>query len=296
MANSIKASREASGNGVSTKNDRYALDRYSWRNWVLLSSVAMIATLGLVITIPPLITENTIELWPWAPTDLVLLCGLVLAVLVFILHLTQQQRNVVRMRSEIHQLEQETINNSEKNASKFYALLNVSRIMSTITDLQEVFDCITRMSAEIFECDRASLMLFDQQTQELVVRSTNPGSHRDAIINKRKKIGDGIAGWVAKRREPLLLGDERDFEKYPDLRRGDAAISAAMVVPIILRDELVGILNISTRAPGARYDETDLQALQVFAENAGSCIRHTQQADWMRKTIRRLQETTASRN
>ncbi|MBI4719894.1 MAG: GAF domain-containing protein, partial [Chitinivibrionia bacterium] len=123
-----------------------------------------------------------------------------------------------------------------------------------------------------------------------------PGSHRDAIINKRKKIGDGIAGWVAKRREPLLLGDEKDFEKYPELRRGDASISAAMVVPIILRNELVGILNISSRAPGKRYDETDLQALQVFAENAGSRSRHTQQAAWMRQTIRRLQEPVASRN
>ncbi|MBI4719895.1 MAG: hypothetical protein HY770_01410, partial [Chitinivibrionia bacterium] len=166
MAVSIQSGRAASRGRMPVCADRHALDRYSWRNWVLLSSVAIIATLGLVVTIPPLITENTIELWPWAPTDLVLLCGLVLAILVFVLHLTQQQRNVVRMRTEIHQLEQETIGNSQKNASKLYALLNVSRIMSTITDLQEVFDCITKMSAEIFECDRASLMLFDEQAQE----------------------------------------------------------------------------------------------------------------------------------
>jgi transcriptional regulator with GAF, ATPase, and Fis domain len=296
MANPRTTGRSTPKKTAPMPSDKRALDRYSWRNWTLLSAVSIVSTLALVLTVPPLISENTIELWPWAPTDLVLLCGLVVAVIVFVLHLTQQQRNVVKMRTEIGKLEQETICNSEKNASKLYALLNVSHLMSTITDLQEVFDCITKMSAEIFECDRASLMLFDEQNQELVVKSTNAGPHRKTILNTRKKIGDGIAGWVAEHREPLLLGDDRDFEKYPHLQRGDASISAAMVVPIILRGELVGILNISTRQPGARYDAIDLQALQVFAENAGSCIRHTQQADWMRKTIQRLQETAVSRN
>jgi signal transduction protein with GAF and PtsI domain len=64
-----------------------------------------------------------------------------------------------------------------------------------------------------------------------------------------------------------------------------------MVVPIILRDELVGVLNVSTRSRKTIYDENDLKTLQVFAENVGACIRHTEQASWMRQTIRNLQES-----
>jgi transcriptional regulator with GAF, ATPase, and Fis domain len=292
----VKSERRAPvTSGWRAANDQTELERHSWRNWVLLSAIAIISTLCLLFTVPPLISESSIELWPWAPTDLVLLCGLVLAVTVFVLHLTQQQRDVVKMRSNIFALEQETVSNAEKNTHRLYALLNVSRIMSTMINLQDLFDTITKLSAEAFECDRASLMLFDPETEELVVRSTSEGK-QSPILNKRKKIGDGIAGWVAKNRTPLLLGDAEDFKRYPELRQGNIAISAAMVVPIILRDELVGILNISTHRDGARYDDVDLKALEVFAANAGACIRHSEQAAWMRKTIQKLQQTTASRN
>jgi GAF domain-containing protein len=62
-----------------------------------------------------------------------------------------------------------------------------------------------------------------------------------------------------------------------------------MVVPVILRGELVGVINVSTRSPDINFDDDDLRALQVFAENVGAAIRHTEQTEWMRATIRKLQ-------
>jgi hypothetical protein len=45
------------------------------------------------------------------------------------------------------------------------------------------------------------------------------------------------------------------------------------------------VINVASERPGTVYDDEDLRALQVFAENVGSCIRHTQQAEWMRQLI-----------
>ncbi len=272
------------------------LEKRSWRNWFLLAAVAVITTIGLVTAIPPLITGSSIQIWPWAKTDLALLVGLSIIVLTFVIYLTQQQRYVVAMRKQLKELEEKANQYSEKYTSRLYALLNVSRIMSTETDLQGVFDCITRMCAEIFDCNRASIMLFDPDTQELVVRSTSDRDKNPLIMNKSKKIGDGIAGWVAKNRKPLLLRSEKDLELYPHLNFNDREIKAAMVVPIILRDELVGVLNISTHSSDVIYEEQDLQALQIFAENAGACIRHTERAIWMRKTIENLQRAIPSKS
>ncbi len=69
-----------------------------------------------------------------------------------------------------------------------------------------------------------------------------------------------------------------------------------MVVPIVLRDELVGVLNVSSQSEEVDYDEEDVRALEVFAENVGTCIRHTQQADWMRQTIHKLQKALKERS
>jgi GAF domain-containing protein len=66
-------------------------------------------------------------------------------------------------------------------------------------------------------------------------------------------------------------------------------MNAAMVVPVILRDELVGVINVSSRNGQVEFDHDDVRALQAFAENVGAAIRHAEQAEWMRATIRKLQ-------
>ena len=44
----------------------------------------------------------------------------------------------------------------------------------------------------------------------------------------------------------MILGPETDISRYAGLSLGRISITAAMVVPIVLRDELVGVLNIPT--------------------------------------------------
>jgi GAF domain-containing protein len=61
-----------------------------------------------------------------------------------------------------------------------------------------------------------------------------------------------------------------------------------MVVPIILRDELFGVLSVSSRSRRVRFDYEDLETLLVFAETAGIVSRHAEQSMWMRATIQRL--------
>jgi putative methionine-R-sulfoxide reductase with GAF domain len=139
------------------------------------------------------------------------------------------------------------------------------------------------------------LMRFDTDTEELVVRSVSGVSVPSTMIGSRVKIGEGIAGWAASKRQALIIGRGFDPSQYPELVLKNASLSSAMVVPIILRDELVGVLNVSTRSRKVNYDKDDLKALEVFAENVGSCIRHAEQAAWMRQTVQKLQQTLKAR-
>ena len=61
--------------------------------------------------------------------------------------------------------------------------------------------------------------------------------------------------------------------------------SAAMVVPIMLRDEFIGLVSISSRDSAVRYRQEDLDALQLFAETASVYCRFAEQSEWMRQTI-----------
>lgn len=267
-----------------------ALDHHSWRNWFLLAGTAVITTIGLATAIPPLLSENSMHLWPWAETDVVLLVGLSLVVVTFVGYLTQQQRQVTAMRKEMLSMKDISNERASRHNTHLIALLNVSRLMGSETNPKTVFDCITSVCKETFECDRASLMLIDKESTELVVRAASGHADLSMILGARQKIGEGISGWVAKQRKPILFRQNCAGD-YPDLEFASRFIGSAMVVPIIVREELVGVINVSTLSPGSEYDDEDLRSLEVFAENAGTCIRHTEQSDWMRKTINKLQHS-----
>jgi transcriptional regulator with GAF, ATPase, and Fis domain len=263
----------------------------TWGNWVFLASSYVITTGGLALALALLLPDQLASPWPWVRTEYALVGACMFLVVTLVVHLSNEQRQVQRLNSEFVQLEDEVHASARR---RLYALLSVSRIMGTQSDLQNVFESITAACKESFQCDQASLMLFDPSRRRLVVRAAHGHENPSAVIGSEKEIGEGIAGWVAKNKQPLILGRAGD-PAHPDVKLMSKTLSAAIVVPIILRDELVGVINISSRSPDTAYEDADLHALSVFAENAGACIRHAEQAEWMRKTIAGLREQLESR-
>jgi transcriptional regulator with GAF, ATPase, and Fis domain len=270
------------------------LERRIWTNWYTLVGISLASTLGLA-SIGFLLLRRRLESpWPWVNTDIVLLGGLAATITAYLIYLTTQQRTLNALLGQVHGLEKDRSARIQQQHQRLMALLNVSRIMGNETNTQAVFDAITKTCKEIFACDRVSLMLLDSSTQELVVQSATGNSDMSRTLGCRETLGQGIAGWVAQNGEPRILGPDDMQNLRPTRTEGKVPVEA-MVVPIFVRGELVGVLNVGSTSPAIHFGDDDLQALQVFAENAGACIRHAEQADWMRQTIQALQAANRSR-
>lgn len=276
------------GTGLPSPADRSRqFYRTIWRNWFLLAAMLVFLTIALAVAIQTRVGDQVVSPWPWVKTDRVLLGALALVVVAFIAHLTHQQRNVIAIHRELMALREESERRLQQHTARILALSNISHMISVETDLQNIFDSVTRMCVETFSCSRASLMLYDAAGNDLAVRSVS-GSSVAGILNARQRVGEGIAGYVAERREPILLCGRGDSARYPGLELKDPSLASAMVVPIIVRDELVGVLNVSSGSREIVYDENDLLALQSFSSTVGACIRHTEQVNWMRRMVPQL--------
>jgi transcriptional regulator with GAF, ATPase, and Fis domain len=276
--------------------DAEALERLSWRNWTSVVGVILLNSMGLALGAFPQIRERVGDFWPWAGTDEALIGGLVVVLLLFTIHLTRQQRQLVKLRARLKRSMQETHRDMQDHCDRLFALLNVTRTLATETDPEVIFEVITTACKETFACEQVSLMLLDRKAEELVVRAANGHANEDEVRSHRVRVGQGIAGWVAEHRQPLILGKSVDPDRYPGFTPRNQNLSAAMVVPITVRDELVGVLNVGSRADSREYKEDDLRALLVFAENAGITCRHAEQTNWMRETIQRLDRELQSRD
>jgi len=263
------------------------LIRTSWRNWIFLSCTMAITTIGLAVSIPPLLGDRSYNPWPWEKTDFVLILGLSITVLSMIGYLTIQQRKVLDIHRSLQRIQKTTEEHMQRHILRLYSLIKLSRKMASEIDLTTVFYSITEMCVEAFNCDRSSLMLYDEREGELVVRAIS-GKSKGEIIETRECIGEGVAGYAAKHKKSLLLNPDIDLENYPGLELADAEIHSAMVVPIIIRNELVGVINVSSYTVGNIYTQEDLGVLQVMSESVGAYIRHAEHGHWMRQTIKKL--------
>ena len=273
---------------ASETSETERLEKQSMRNWYLLASFTALSTIGLLVAVTPVLSESISSFWPWAATDLVMLVGLGGSILLLILHLTLQQIKVTGIRHKFVAIETEASESRQQNASRLHALLSVSRMMGSFTDPASVFQAITSTCLEIFACHQSSLMLLNTETNMLEMKAATGHINREKLYNIEQPVGKGIAGYVAQHKRPVILGRNVDHSQYPGLKVQAMKLTAAMVVPIMVRDELVGVLNISSRAPDTVYVEEDLRALEVFAENAGTCIHQAERAEWMRQTIDKM--------
>jgi len=266
--------------------DNY-FDRQFWRLWFLMVGVSVFTTGALAMTMRSL--RGIIHRqWPWGGTEVVLLVGLFLMVALLASYLTYQQKRILALRSSLEQVRLKNAEASRRHRSRLVAFYSVSQVLADTNDPQMVFDRITGMCKHVFESERVSLMLLDARTQELVVQSAIGHPNLDEVIGSRKKLGCGISGIVARKKEAILLSDEVSAEEFPGHERNQDSISTSMIAPLIVRDEVAGILSVANHSSGMRYDAEDLAALKIFAEIAEYSIRHYEQAQWMRQTIESL--------
>jgi transcriptional regulator with GAF, ATPase, and Fis domain len=270
------------------------LEESSWRNWILLTGSSILSSLGLAAAMFPILRGRIESPWPWVNTDLALVLCLAALVIGFVLYLTRQQKKVNALRFRLEGSEAAQRKTLQQHYDRLLGLLRVSKILGSETEPKAVFDAITRTCNDLFESERVSLMLLDAGTSELVVQSVAGNVDPEKVIGVRQRLGEGIAGWVAQQGEAMIIGDHQ-FKEIQATDLAGKRMNEAMVVPIKVRDELVGVLNVGSASSATSYDDEDLKSLQVFSENAGTCIRHAQQAQWMRNTIQQLQNQLQDR-
>ncbi|MDP9245564.1 MAG: GAF domain-containing sensor histidine kinase, partial [Chloroflexota bacterium] len=120
--------------------------------------------------------------------------------------------------------------------------------------------------ARVFAADGVSIMLVDNGV--LSVKSSI-GLPEDAKRD-RKRLGEGISGFVAKTGQPLLLrgpvsGDER-------FSGSDPSVGDALVAPLRNGDHIIGVVSVKRRESTDHYDAADLDALSAIGVDIAATL------------------------
>ncbi|MFN8667348.1 MAG: GAF domain-containing protein [Gemmatimonadaceae bacterium] len=86
--------------------------------------------------------------------------------------------------------------------------------------------------------------------------------HRPRPAHPQRK---GVAGIVAMSREPLLVQDAAEADRHPLLRDQYLTTGSFISFPLIYRDELIGVVNLTNRAKRGVFVEEDVERVSLLA-------------------------------
>ncbi len=168
------------------------------------------------------------------------------------------------------------------------AIHELSQAIAHTLDPNVLLDRIADLALAQFQADEASVMLLDDNQRFLYVAAVR-GAGRDALLGTRVPVGEGIAGWVAAQREPLILPRAPDDPQLASLQpRAD--IQSALSMPMITRNRLVGVINVNCTDRRGAFTFGQVKLLSIFTNAAAAGIEAARLHRDQRKADARYRE------
>jgi K+-sensing histidine kinase KdpD len=147
----------------------------------------------------------------------------------------------------------------------------IGEVVDAREQLHEMLELIVRMIAELLNAKRVSLMLLDKSRAELFIKMSF-GIEEWVVENTRVKVGQGIAGMVAERGEPLLIANIEENDIYTAPNSPQYETVSLLSVPLRVHDVVVGVINVNNKTNGRPFDHDDLNLLISFSERISRAL------------------------
>ena len=154
-----------------------------------------------------------------------------------------------------------------KKIKELDMIWRINEQIMSFQSLDSLLDSILKGAVEVMEATSGSIMLIDPPGSDVMVIKASYGLRREVVEKARCRVGEGIAGLVAERREGMLLLDDLMDPRLRTRRK----VSDALSVPIVGEGELLGVLNLNTKRDQA-FGEFDLFLLNTLIKQVATAI------------------------
>ena len=151
---------------------------------------------------------------------------------------------------------------------KIAILYDTSQAILSTVDLDEVLKQILVTARDYFHLQNVAILLLDKEKQELTVR--NQIGWNENLDHVRLRVGVGISGTAALEKRPIY---SPDVTKDPRYVASSKDIRSELAVPLMVRDEVVGVLDCESENPD-HFDNETIDLLTLFSTQASMAVQN----------------------
>jgi sigma-B regulation protein RsbU (phosphoserine phosphatase) len=159
-------------------------------------------------------------------------------------------------------------------------LLEVADVVNTTLDLDTTLSRVAELVRKVIDYEIFAILLLNEKAQELYIRF-QVGHKKEVADRIRVKVGEGVTGIAAQRREAILVDD---VSKDPAYISAVPNVRSELAVPLVVKNKIIGVIDLESPQPGA-FTEEHKRLLMLIAsrmaigiENARLYTRSTRQA------------------
>lgn len=161
----------------------------------------------------------------------------------------------------------------KKKIEELQALYEVGRTVSSTLDLKDVLLLITTTATHILGVDASTIRLLNERKKELIL-GAYVGLSESYGLKRRIKLGESIAGIVAKTKKPLVIKDIKKEKRYVHARLAvGERLTSLLSVPLIRGTRVLGVLSVYNREE-KNFVKDDVRLLSMFASQAAIAIEN----------------------
>jgi len=175
-------------------------------------------------------------------------------------------------------------------------LREISTWISSVLDLDELLELIIEKATRMMEAKASSLLLLDQKTRKLYFKVAT-GEKREEVSQFEINLGQGVAGFVAERGEPLLIPDVSQDPRWDRKISESTGFQTHSIacVPMKVDSEIIGVIEIIDKEDGSPIQYEDMKTLTVFAELASLALSNARKIEEVKRENIDLKEELGNR-
>ncbi len=156
---------------------------------------------------------------------------------------------------------------------KLALVQEIGRALASALDLDQLLALIMEKITILMEADRSTMFLLSEDGRELWSKVLQGGE----VLEIRLKVGEGIAGWVAKTGETVNIPDayiDERFQPAVDLRSGYRTRSILCMPMKNSLGATIGVVQVLNKQDGP-FTEEDESLLQALSAQAAVSIENS---------------------
>ncbi|MBI5809574.1 MAG: GAF domain-containing protein, partial [Deltaproteobacteria bacterium] len=182
----------------------------------------------------------------------------------------------------------------DEKVGRFSALHDIGNLLVSTLDQKGVRRRVMEAITKLMRAEAGALLMVDEDKGELFFEVAL-GDKGDRVKEVRLRIGEGIAGWVAKHGRPVIVNDvtkDTRFSSRVD-EKSRFKTRNMVCVPVTIKDKVIGVMQAINSLENEPFTEDEMEFFALFSNQVAIALDNARLYEEIRETFYATSEALA---